>query len=259
MTPDLSHSAAFLRTALLLGIIREREVIEWAETMLLQQQLHHGALADVAGSAAELTALREALGPLAQAVDSQHIAQAILAFLARDETCRSLPVFSLVRILSDLRREHELPMELDDSIKAFSDRWMLGTAGVGVETAPTAEEIHAWLHRLRTPVLFGFSFSSEDELAAFVAAVARRIDRDRPFGSANEQPHLWRLDRSGYSAVLNAWSWEIVTEAFGPVPMASRIPFCVLPPDATPVLFGYEVGFGIEEARGITAGGRGAI
>lgn len=65
MLPDAHFQAAFLRAALRIGVIHEREVSAWGEAVLGTSDDHHASLADVVLAPPELTAMREALRPLA--------------------------------------------------------------------------------------------------------------------------------------------------------------------------------------------------
>jgi len=145
MSTDVRFEADFLRAALLVGLVRETDVHAWAESLLGAGEDEGGRLTDVLLAPAELTAIREALRPISEPGTPRQVGMALLAFLAGDPSAAALSVADQLRVLSLLRREGMVSPQLAAAIKLFEDRYMLASAGVAGEQAPTPEEMRAWL------------------------------------------------------------------------------------------------------------------
>ena len=144
MIPDIRFEADFLRTALLLGMVRERDVRNWADALLTTDAEPIPLLAEIALAPPELTALREALLPLATPSQHESLGAALLAFLATDPGAIALATSDRLRVLAQLRREDILVLPLAEAIKAFEDRLMLASAGIGFDPA-IASDLSRWL------------------------------------------------------------------------------------------------------------------
>src|SRR5689334_16807442 len=97
--PDIRFEADFLRAALLAGLIRELDVQAWAEAFLAAAPDERGLLADVVVSRTELTALREALQPLAEPANHAATGEAVVSFLALDPAAAAMSVPNRLRVL----------------------------------------------------------------------------------------------------------------------------------------------------------------
>ena len=258
MLPDLPFEAAFLRAALLLGVVREQDVPDWAESLLLVQADAHGLLSDVIMAPVELTAMRDALQPLADEADTTAVCAAILTFLAEDAVSRSLSAHDAVRVFTLLRTEFRLAPEGAWSAKRFEDRLMLAEGGVKTAVAPTRAEIDAWLGDVRQPAFYRASFTASDEAGAFLGALARRVERERragdddPVAAARAWIMPWDT-ASPVSLMLNEAAWRIVRREFAPVPLGSRIPYAAVPERAALTLDGHsrELQVSSETAMGL--------
>ncbi len=95
--------------------------------------------------------------------------------------------------------------------------------------------------------------------AAFLGAVSRKMVRDRPAtrGTAAE-PQGWMVSSppdAFTGVVLNEPAWDIVQREFGPLPIASRIPYRTLPAGAVLVLTADTASpLGADAAAGLLAG-----
>jgi hypothetical protein len=241
--PDLAFEAAFLRAALLLGVVHERDVAAWAESLLLLHEDPRGVLSDIAMTRVELTAMRDALWPLAEGADADTVCAALLTFLAEDPASRALGMDDAVRVLSLMRTEFRIPPEGRWSAKALEDRHMLAAGGSTRFVAPARDELDAWLASVRHAAFYRVAFTSTDEATAFLAALARLVERARRF--AHEDPvaasRAWVLPHdvaSPLTVALNDAAWRVVSEVFAPLPIASRIPYAALPDDAVLALDG---------------------
>jgi len=70
----------------------------------------------------ELTAIREALRPIAEPGTPREVGTALLAFMANDPGAAALSVADQLRVLSLLRREGMVSPAAADAIKLFEDR-----------------------------------------------------------------------------------------------------------------------------------------
>ncbi len=243
LLPDISFEAAFLRAALLLGVVREQEVPDWAESLLLVQADDHGLLSDVIMAPVELTAMRDALQPLADEADPTAVCASVLTFLAEDTTSRELSVHDAVRVFTLMRTEFRIAPEGAWSAKRIEDRLMLAEGGVKNAVAPTRAEIDAWLGGVRGPAHFRISFTASDEAGAFLGALARRVERERRAGDDDPvaASRVWMMPRETASPVtllLNEAASYIVRREFAPVSIGSRIPYAAVPEHAALTLDG---------------------
>jgi hypothetical protein len=241
MVPDIRFEADVLRTVLALGIVSDVDVVSWADALLATEPDPSGLLAGVALTVPELSALREALRPLAEPTDEGRLAAANLTFLARDSALATHSVSDRVRLLSHLRREIRLPAPIAEGIKLFEDRLMLATAGINTEQIPSPIEISAWFDLVSAPAYYRVSMARDDERAAFLGAISRKLVGTRSFGRVGDRPKMrgW-LYRSHVSStvsiLLNAVLWQIASAEFSPLPLGSRIPYADLPARVTLIL-----------------------
>lgn len=236
MIPDIRFEAEFLRAALLLGRVDPREVVSWADALLPTATRGVDLLADVAFARPELTAIREALQPLAEPSNLATLDIALLTILASDAAA-ALP--DRVRLLGQLRREDFFGAPIASAIKSFEDRWMLASAGVSDD--PTlGVALDQWLATVRGAAYYRISLEHADERAALLGALSRKVVRNR---RAHEASHIgssaWLVDGGwdgGRTLVLNETLWRIAVSDFSPLPIGSRIPYARIPAQAVCVL-----------------------
>jgi len=142
VTADVHYEAAFLRGALLVGLIHERDVHDWAESLLHDPEFET-AMVEIVSTPVELSAMREALYPLAKAVEPRRLGMALLTAMHLEGAKR--PADTRVRMLGQIRVECRLPPDIAAAIKKFENRQMFAAASVTTVTAPTADEVTAFL------------------------------------------------------------------------------------------------------------------
>jgi hypothetical protein len=257
---DIRFEAAFLRAGLLVGLVHEREVTAWAMDAIAAFPEAGSELAELLLAPIELSAMREALRPIGEDVGEDRVAAALLVAVALEPAITERSVTDRLRILGHIRREYSPPARIATAIKDFEDREMLAAAGMPGTIPPGAGELATWLDRVRGAGYFSFSFRHEEEAAAFVGALSRKVVRDRTW---RDQPRGVRAcawvarESSGepHTVVLNERAWQTAVREFGPVPLASRIPYAALPSDATEVFEeGDATPLGVEEAQRRIAG-----
>jgi len=143
VTRDIPFEAAFLRGALLVGVMHERDVHDWAESLLHTEPDLETRLSDILSTPVELSAMREALWPLAKDVDPRRVGMALLAAMHLEGSAR--PPETRVRMLGQIRADFKLPQDIAAAIKKFENRQLFAAAGITTVTAPTAAELSAFL------------------------------------------------------------------------------------------------------------------
>lgn len=217
---DLRYEAAFLRAALLVGLVHEREVPPWAEASMGLQPALDGALATSATTRVELSAMRDALAAIADAPEPV-VVDALLAATALE--CWG-PVPDPIRVLADLRRFLQCRPPVHDGIRDFDARVLLASGGVAGATRPARADIAPWLDAVRPSVRFLVPCTEPYAAAAFVAALSRALARMRR-GLA-PAPHAWVQAGPVETIVtLDEPAWAVAASAFGPLPPAARIPY----------------------------------
>ena len=118
---------------------------------------------------------------------------------------------------------------------------MLAAADVRGAYPPSTEELASWLDRVRTDGYFWFRFERPGEAEAFLAALSRKMVRDRTLTdrAQRSRPCAWvRREGPGgrYAVILNEGAWQIVVREFSPVPLSGRIPHVSRPADVVAML-----------------------
>ncbi|MFN8571181.1 MAG: hypothetical protein U0132_03935 [Gemmatimonadaceae bacterium] len=221
MPHDVAYEAQFLRAALLVGFVHERDVPRWAEALIHDGSPHTPALTDVLLARVELTAMREALRPLADEAGEAKGVMALLVALAVDARTSERSSRDYLRMLGLMRREYALPAEVAEGIKSMEDRTMLADAGVAGEFGTTLEELRSWFRQHTDDAFFHVITSRSTEAAAFVAALARR---STPPDELGDGPRCWCARQDPRVVKLNEPAWRLAMHHFSPLPLASRIP-----------------------------------
>ncbi len=230
----IADEAAYLRAALLVGLVHEGDVSAWAQRRLAQLDASTRSaiqLTDLLLSEEALSPMREALRPLEGVVDHPRLSATLLAGISADGALVTRSVADRLRVLGLLRREFVLAPDLTASIDGFIERAMLADATVGVSRAPDSAELQSWLRAVTPPSFFRFEFDSGDEGAAFVAAVSRKLVRDRTLRTPETASGAaWVAAEAGRLVVmLSEASWRLTVREFAPLPIVSRIPALSLP------------------------------
>lgn len=239
--PPIAHEAAYLRAALLLGLVHERDVSAWAQWRLAQSDASTRSavqLTDLLLAEEALSPMREALRPLEDGVSPLQSTAALLAGLSVDDALAPRSVADLLRVLGLLRREFSLAPDIIAAIDAFIERAMLADANVGPARAPSVAELDAWMREVTPDAFFRFEFDDVDEAAAFLAAVSRKLVRNRTvvLSTAPEGGAWIAADGERAVVTLNQRSWRLAVHEFSPLPIISRVPALTPPSNALRVL-----------------------
>lgn len=250
----MSFEAAVLRGGLLLGLVHEREVPEWAMSVLGVSPALDAALAEACVAPVELSAMRECLYPLTRDADLAAVAGALLTMCAVDPGNAGRTVADRVQQLQWLRVEFRLTGDLASGIQHFTARMFAtsedAAANPGAGPA-TAEELSHWLDGVRQRGSFRVDFATDEEAASFMRALSQaiaRAERDgvQPSRGPDVRPLAW-LSRdsddnadadtdasvhananaspgAGAHILLNEAAWLIAMRALPPLPVGSRIP-----------------------------------
>lgn len=151
MTRDIPFEAAYLRDAILVGLVHERDVIPWATELFDSEPAFVDALAQLLSVQVQLSPIRDALRAFGELDDPLRVTEALLIRAALEPPGPN-DGDRLLRVLSDVRRLAGCPATHADAIKDFEARAMLATVSGGV--APTASEIRRWLDGVRPPAHF---------------------------------------------------------------------------------------------------------
>ena len=260
MRYDLQFEAAYLRAGLLVGLVHERDVSVWAEDRLGLEANPSGVLGEILTAPLELTAMREALRPLAELVEPERVSASLLTTLTVRHRNGDWSIREVLQCLRQLRREIPLDAPVADAIKTFEDRLMLADAAVDGASTPSATELGGWLAQVSSPGYYRFAFADSDEMAAFVAAISRKVVRDRTLGGASEpgESRAWILNSEtgqDHVAILGDFAWQRVCREFSPIPFAGTIPYPA--PGHGALLVFDEAGaiaLGVEDVRGLISG-----
>lgn len=128
-----AETATYLRTALLLGLIIPEQAIAWADSVIHNDPTPPALIYTLALTAPELSAVREALRPLALVAEPSSVIAAALGLAARDLASGRRNVDDTLRVLSQLRRFVKLDPHLDAEIKNLVAEHMLAIAGIRPE------------------------------------------------------------------------------------------------------------------------------
>ena len=260
MIVTIQFEGAFLRAALLVGLVHEREVPAWATEQIGAASDAGSQLAELLLVPVELSPMREALRPLGDDADGLGVAAALLIAVAIESATRQRSAIDRLRVLAHIRREFPLPQEISAGIKDFEDRAMLAAADVRGAYPPSTEELTSWLDHVRTDGYFWFRFEKPGEAEAFLAALSRKMVRHRTWTdrAQRSRPCAW-VQREGpggrYAVILNEGAWQIVVREFSPVPLSGRIPHGTMPADVVAILDELTVTpLGADEAHARMAG-----
>lgn len=224
--PNIPFEAAVLRGALHAGLVHEAEVHDWATVRIASDSLHDTALTDVVVAPEELTAQREALRPLSARCEPAVVATALQCWAFREVRLRARPVEGSLRVLSDLRREGLLAPTQASSVKLLEDHASMASVGMPGVDAPTESDLALALAGTLPSPRYILTFTNVWETAAFVAALSRKVVRDRRHSGAIER--VWRFvgtDNRAPLLVLSEGAWEVARREFAPLPSAACIPY----------------------------------
>jgi hypothetical protein len=134
----LELQATFLRTALLLGLITPQRVIEWCDGVIHEESSPAPGFFALALTRPELTAVRDALRPLAMPTEPPSVVVALLGVIARDLQSGYRSPEDTVRVLIQFRKYVKLEREIAAEIASLEQQHMLAEAGL----RPSLDEVH---------------------------------------------------------------------------------------------------------------------
>jgi hypothetical protein len=240
MIRELEYEAAYLRAALLVGLVHEADVPGWAldAIQVTTEPAVTSLLAEIVSVPVELSAMREALYPLAKAVAPHRVGDALLMALAIDNVTTERSMADRLHILEQIRHEGRLNKDRAWVIKDFSMRALLASGGVPEAVIPGLAEVTRWLDVASGEGYFLFSFDREADASAFLATLSEHIDsHPAPSEQSGRPPRMWTLpaNASRSIAVVNERALMVLIRARHPVALASRIPYTTLPLEAREV------------------------
>jgi hypothetical protein len=224
--PDIPFEAAVLRGALLTGLVQEAEVGVWATERLAIGDAFTSELTDVVLAPEELTAQREALRPLASRSSANDVTTALRQWVLRELRDETLTIRGALRILSDLRRNEMLPSDVGIAVKELEDNANMADVGMAGVAAPTRADLIAAVSVGLPEPRYLLTFATTDECAAFVAAMSRKMVRDRRLREAPGR--VWQTTHAESAVVivvLDVAAWEVADREFHPLPVAARVPY----------------------------------
>jgi hypothetical protein len=134
--------ATFFRAALLLGLVPGDAIIRWADDIILRDDAAPAALFDVTLTpTGDLTAMRDAIQPMADDRESPGIARAVLALAHADLAAGRRNVSDTVRVMMQVRRLVAVPDEYRLELFTTEGQFMLAEVGMA--------DMHAIEARLR--------------------------------------------------------------------------------------------------------------
>ncbi|MGH7655915.1 MAG: hypothetical protein ACREN6_14760 [Gemmatimonadaceae bacterium] len=225
---DVPFEAALLRGALLTGLVQEAEVGAWATERLAIGDGFTSELTEVVLAPEELTAQREALRPLAARSSVSDVVIAVRQWALRDLRDEKLSIRGSLRVLSDLRRNEMFPPDVALAVKEIEDDASMADVGMAGVIAPTFADLIAAVRTGLPEAYYLLTFAAKDECAAFIAAMSRKMDRDRRLREAPGR--LWQTTHAEASVpvvVLDVAAWYVAAREFHPLPVAARIPYQV--------------------------------
>lgn len=145
MPSTLTHEATLHRTRLLLGLIPGADVVAWADARLAEMSAPSAALHDVSLTApTDLSALRHALLPLAEARESRAVIETILREVASDLVSGRRNVHDTASVLRQMRLMLPLPALVDTELDEMIDVLMLADVGIGASVDEAETAVRKW-------------------------------------------------------------------------------------------------------------------
>lgn len=144
MAPSVAEQAAFYRAALWLGLVRGREVTDWADGLLARATDPPAGLVDLATvHEHDVTALRHALLALGPERTPWPVAQAVLGLVARQLASGRRSFHDTRTVLWQARQGLALPSDAAETLKQFELAGLL--AGSAALPAEVEAGMRAWL------------------------------------------------------------------------------------------------------------------
>jgi hypothetical protein len=124
------NEATFYRAALLLGLVRGEDVLQWSDAVLSRDADAPAEFVEISSSPpADLTALRHALYPLCHARETAEVVRAILARVGTDLSSGRRSLADTMTVLSQVRRFLTVSPEMNDQLKALGVSFFVARTG----------------------------------------------------------------------------------------------------------------------------------
>ncbi|MEO7999061.1 MAG: hypothetical protein ABI852_16530 [Gemmatimonadaceae bacterium] len=145
---DYAQQAAFHRAALLLGLTNGKEVLAWADHVIMQDaDAPHGFVELSLVPADDLSELRHALQPMAALIESPLILPALFDRVRDDFHTGSRTAKDSLTVLSQVRGFMKVPAQLSEEIATLVNAHMLATAHVTGDISETETRVREWLNQ----------------------------------------------------------------------------------------------------------------
>lgn len=153
MPRDYAHEACWFRTALMLGLTSGEVVIAWADGVIHDDPAPPLVVLEAAlVEPSNLSALRQALQPLAGDQSTEAVLRELLAVVQRDLMEGRRDLHGTIRVLSLMRRALTLPDDWHWAIDTLEDDHMLASAGVTGNEAGSRADVERWLGQFDAPL-----------------------------------------------------------------------------------------------------------
>lgn len=135
-----AEAATFLRTALLLGLIKPEDAIAWADDVVRHDPAPPSIVLTLAITAPELSSVREVLRPLAFDTEPSSVIHAVLGLAARDLARGRRGIDDTLQVFSQCRALLRLEPGLAREIAVLQMQHMVARSG---DDAARLEQIRA--------------------------------------------------------------------------------------------------------------------
>lgn len=135
-----AEAATFLRTALLLGLLKPEDAIAWADEIVRHDPAPASSVLTLAITTPELSTVREVLRPLAFASEPSSVIDAVLGLAARDLARGRRGVDDTLQVFSQCRAFLKLEPRLADEIALLQMQHMVARSG---DDAARLEQLRA--------------------------------------------------------------------------------------------------------------------
>lgn len=143
---DYSQQAAFHRAALLLGLTNGKNVLAWADDVIMNDADAPGGFVELSlVPSDDLSELRHALQPMAARVESPLILPALLDRVRTDLQAGTRTAKDSLTVLGQARGFMKVPEPLSEEIQSLFNAHMLATARVTGDIPQIESRVHEWL------------------------------------------------------------------------------------------------------------------
>ena len=145
---DYSQQSAFHRAALLLGLTSGKDILAWADHVIMQDGDAPSGFVELSLIPADdLSELRHALQPMAARVESPLILPALIDRIRTDFDAGTRSARDSLTVLAQLRSFMKVPAELSEEIATLVNAHMLATARVTGDIPQLEIRLREWLNQ----------------------------------------------------------------------------------------------------------------